>query len=194
MIVTPWTRNLGIRFGVLDRPNLRKIHQGEIPRLGGVAIVTATVLPFIGFLFYGNLLWEQIRLFWQPLSGLALGSLLVFGVGLLDDRYRLSPWPKLAAEILAALVAVAFGLRLEFLAQPFGWQMDLRWLSLPLSVFWLVGITNAFNLADGLDGLATGIATFAALILFFYDLYGRLFRGGPSGDRPGRGRPGFPAL
>ena len=88
LIVTPWTRNLGIRFGVLDRPNLRKIHQGEIPRLGGVAIVTATVLPFIGFLFYGNLLWEQIRLFWQPLSGLALGSLLVFSVGLLDDRYR----------------------------------------------------------------------------------------------------------
>jgi UDP-GlcNAc:undecaprenyl-phosphate GlcNAc-1-phosphate transferase len=167
LIVTPWTRNLGIRFGVLDRPNLRKIHQGEIPRLGGVAILAATVLPFIGFLFYSNLLWEQIRLFWQPLSGLALGSLLVFSVGLLDDRYRLSPWPKLAAEILAALVAVAFGLRIEFLTQPFGWQMDLSWLSLPLSVFWLVGITNAFNLADGLDGLATGIATFAALILFF---------------------------
>jgi len=167
LIVTPWTRNLGIRFGLLDKPNFRKIHQGEIPRLGGAALLTATVLPFIGFLFYSNLLWQQIRLFWQPLLGLSLGSLLVFSVGLLDDRYRLSPWPKLAAETLAALVAVGFGLRIELLAQPFGWPVDLNWLSLPLSVLWLVGITNAFNLADGLDGLATGIATFAALTLFF---------------------------
>ena len=167
LIVTPWARNLGIRFGLLDKPNLRKIHQGEIPRLGGAALLISTLLPFVGFLFYSNLLWQQIRLFWQPLLGLAFGSLLVFSVGLLDDRYRLSPWPKLAAETLAALVAVALGLRIEFLPQPFGWPMGLNWLSLPLSVLWLVGITNAFNLADGLDGLATGIATFSALTLFF---------------------------
>jgi UDP-GlcNAc:undecaprenyl-phosphate GlcNAc-1-phosphate transferase len=165
-ILTPWTRNLGIQFGILDRPNLRKVHQGEIPRLGGLAILAATVLPFLGFLFYSNLLLAQIRLFWQPLTGLVLGSLMIFGVGFLDDLYRLSPWPKLGTEIAASLIAAALGLKINIPPDLLGLPFDLSWLSYPLTVFWLVGITNAVNLADGIDGLAAGIATFAAITLF----------------------------
>ncbi|MBI5583992.1 MAG: undecaprenyl/decaprenyl-phosphate alpha-N-acetylglucosaminyl 1-phosphate transferase [Deltaproteobacteria bacterium] len=167
IILTPWARNLGIRFGILDRPNRRKVHQVEIPRSGGLAILAATILPFLGFLFYGNLLLEQIRLFWQPLTGLILGSLLVFGVGFLDDLYRLSPWPKLGAEVAASFLAVALDLKIQISPDLLGLPFDLSWLSYPLTIFWLVGITNAVNLADGVDGLAAGIATFAAIILFF---------------------------
>lgn len=167
LALTPWTRSLGIRYGILDRPSSRKIHHSAIPRLGGVAVLAATVLPFIGFLFYGNLLFEQIQLFWQPLLGLAIGSLLVFGVGLWDDLYRLSPWQKLTAEILAGLAVAAFGLRIDWVTTPFGLQMDLHWVSYPLTILWLVGVTNAVNLADGIDGLSAGIAAFTAFVLFF---------------------------
>ena len=103
----------------------------------------------------GNLYWVS-----------TLGCLIVFGIGIWDDIRRLSPWPKLLAEIVAAGVAYSFGLKIQIISNPFGMQLGLSWLSGPLTVLWLVGITNAVNLADGIDGLATGIATFAAAILF----------------------------
>lgn len=165
---TPWARHLGIRYGILDRPgSRRKIHQSAIPRLGGLAVLTATLLPFLGFLFYGNLLLDQIRSFWQPLLGLALGSLLVFLVGLADDLSRLAPWKKLAVEVAAGLAAAALGLRIELMPNPFGLPWDLQWLAYPITILWLVGVTNAVNLADGVDGLSAGIAAFTALVLFF---------------------------
>jgi UDP-GlcNAc:undecaprenyl-phosphate GlcNAc-1-phosphate transferase len=164
---TPVARNVGIRFGIVDHPSLRKIHQGAIPRLGGGAVLAATLLPFLGFIFYGNLLLEQIRLFWQPLLGLAVGSALVFGIGLWDDLARLSPWQKLSAEALAGLVAASLGLRIVWVSNPFGLPLDPQWLSYPVTVIWLVGVTNAVNLADGIDGLSAGIAAFTAFILFF---------------------------
>src|SRR4030042_597249 len=163
---TPFIRALGIRFGILDLPGKRKIHQDETPRLGGIAVVAATLLPFLFFSISGDFLVREIRNSWEPFLGLTLGCLIVFGIGIWDDIHRLSPWPKLSAEILAGLVAFHFGLRIHLLSNPFGLQWDVSWLSGPLTVIWLVGITNAVNLADGIDGLATGIATFAATLLF----------------------------
>lgn len=163
---TPLVRTLGIRFGILDLPGKRKVHQEETPRLGGVAVFLATLLPFLIFLFFGDFRDGDVKNAGGALPGLVLGSLIVFGIGIWDDIHRLSPWPKLTAEISAALVAFYFGLRIHLLSNPFGLQWDVSWLSGPLTVIWLVGITNALNLADGIDGLAAGIATFAASILF----------------------------
>lgn len=160
-------RAFGIRFGILDRPNLRKIHQGEIPRLGGVSIFIATLLPFSLFLMSPPLMTQTISESWLPFLGLALGCLIVFGVGIWDDLYRLSPGPKLAVECLAGAVAFAFGLKIDLITNPFGFQLNLAWLSGPATILWLVAVTNAINLADGIDGLAAGIVTFAAMILFF---------------------------
>jgi len=164
--LTPFIRALGVRFGILDLPGQRKVHQEEIPRLGGIVIFAATLLPFLIFLVSGNFLAGAIKNSWGPFFGLILGCLIVFGIGILDDIHRLSPWPKLTAEICAALVAFYFGLRIQLLSNPFGLHWDVSWLSGPLTVVWLVGITNAVNLADGIDGLAAGITTFAAAILF----------------------------
>jgi UDP-GlcNAc:undecaprenyl-phosphate GlcNAc-1-phosphate transferase len=166
LIITPFVRAQGIRLGILDLPGKRKIHQEEIPRLGGVAIFTATLLPFFIFFLSGNFPASEIFRVWRPLIGLTLGSLIVFGIGIWDDIRRLSPWPKLLAEVAAACIAFFFGLKIQLFSNPFGMQLDLSWLSGPITVLWLVGITNAVNLADGIDGLATGIATFAAAILF----------------------------
>ncbi len=166
LIITPYVRALGTRFEIFDSPAKRKVHQKEIARLGGVAIFLATLLPFLCFLLLGNSMTREIHTFWKPLLGLTLGCLIVFGVGVWDDIHRLTPWPKLSAEIVAAGVAFFFGLKIQLLSNPFGIQLDLSWLSGPITILWLVGITNALNLADGIDGLAVGIATFAAAILF----------------------------
>lgn len=167
LFFTPLVRAFGIRFKILDRPSLRKIHQGEIPRLGGVAIFLAAIIPFSLALF---LLFPESA--FDPenrgkLLGLALGTLIVFGVGIWDDLFRLSPTPKLIAEGCAALVAFLFGLQIDLVTNPFGFQWNLAWLSGPVTVLWLVSVTNAINLADGVDGLAAGIVTFATIILFF---------------------------
>lgn len=164
---TPVIRALSIRFRILDLPGKRNVHQEEIPRLGGIAIFLATLAPFLYFLFFGDFLAKEIQNSWEPFLGLTLGCFIVFGIGIWDDIQRLSPLPKLIAEIVAALLAYHFGLRIQLLSNPFGLPWDVSWLSAPLTVIWLVGITNAINLADGIDGLATGIATFAAAIFFF---------------------------
>ena len=166
LIITPYVRALGTRFEILDSPGKRKVHQKEIPRLGGIAIFIATLLPFLGFLFWGDFMTQEIHYFWKPLLGLTLGCLIVFGIGIWDDIRRLPPWPKLLAEFVAATVTFLFGLKIQLLSNPFGIQLDLSWLSGPITILWLVGITNALNLADGIDGLAVGIATFASAILF----------------------------
>lgn len=166
LVITPYIRALGTRFEILDSPGKRKVHQKEIPRLGGVAIFIATVLPFLCFLFWGDSRIQEIPYLWKPLLGLTIGCLIVFGIGIWDDIHRLPPWPKLLGEIVAASVTFLFGLKIQLLSNPFGMQLDLSWLSGPITVLWLVGITNALNLADGIDGLAVGIATFASAILF----------------------------
>ncbi len=164
--LTPLVRTLGIRFRFLDLPGKIKVHQYETPRLGGVAVFAATLLPFLIFGIFGEFLTVSAKNTWDPFLGLVLGCLIVFGIGIWDDIHRLSPWPKLTAEIVAAILAFYFGLRIELLSNPFGPQWDVSWLSGPLTVIWLVGITNAINLADGIDGLAAGIVIFAAMILF----------------------------
>ncbi len=170
LIFTPAVRWFGFRYRVLDPPGERKIHRVAVPRLGGVAVFLAVVVSVTVSLI-GGLFSSAIHPFSEgPFWGLSIGCLLVLGVGVLDDIRRLPPWPKLLVEILAALTAYAFGLRIELLTIPFGLAWNVSWLSAPLTVLWLVGITNAINLADGIDGLAAGIATFAGGILFLMTL------------------------
>lgn len=164
--ITPYVRSLGTRFEILDSPGKRKIHQTAVPRLGGIGIFSATLLPILLLLLIGSFPETGSQKALRPLLGLSLGCLLVLGIGIWDDIYRLSPWPKLLVEILAAIIAFSFGLKIQLVTIPFGMQLDLSWLSGPITVLWLVGITNALNLADGIDGLAVGIASFASAVLF----------------------------
>lgn len=158
LLITPLVSRIAIRLGLVDAPGGRKVHPQSVPRLGGVAVLAATVLAMIlGPLWspegFGPAIWPALR-------PLAAGGALVFAIGLLDDVRGVGPWPKLAAQCIAALVVMTSGLLIERVTL-LGVSWELGWLSWPLTIGWIVGLTNAFNLIDGMDGLATGIAAIA---------------------------------
>lgn len=153
--LTPAVKRFAMRIGAVDRPNHRKVHSQVMPRLGGLAIYLAFIaaLPVAGLLVHG----EQPRIIW----GLLLGGTIVMLVGAWDDRFDLSPRIKLLGQIIAACVVVGFGVRVDFIMLPFGDGINIGWLGIPLTILWIVGVTNAINLIDGLDGLAAGVSAIA---------------------------------
>jgi len=155
--LTPAVRALGRRWGLVDPPGGRKIHTIEVPRLGGVGVTLAAVLSLATVTALG---WASVSdvVSWAPAL---LGVVIVFGVGLRDDLKPVRPVVKLAFQVLAALVAIAMGVRIDHVTLV-GTTHPLGWLGVPVTLLWIVGLTNAFNLMDGLDGLATGLAIIAA--------------------------------
>ena len=155
-VFTPLVKVLSVKYGAVDIPkDGRRMHDHPIPRMGGLAI-------FFGFL-------ASVLVF-VPLDaakkGMLLGAVIIVVLGVLDDKYALPAKPKFLVQIAAALIAVLAGNRIEVLSNPniFSanevWQ--LGWLSYPITVIWIVAITNAVNLIDGLDGLACGVSTISS--------------------------------
>jgi len=143
-VLTPICRDLALRYGWVDQPDhARKIHSRPIPRVGGIPILIACLLSAHA---------AETRILLPSL-------LVVFVIGLCDDLAGLAPWHKLAGQIAAAALACSAGVRMDNLA---GHSVP-AWCAVPLTIFWLVGCTNAVNLIDGVDGLAAGIGLFATL-------------------------------
>lgn len=177
--LTPHVRKLALKYGGIDDPKeaKRKVHTHVTPRLGGVAL-------FATFFILAPILVRPLP---SNFSGLVIACALVFGIGLLDDFHRVSPWLKLAVQLLAACIAViGFGIRVDVISNPFGQELSLVSLSgfglvslsVVFSILWLVGMTNTINFLDGLDGLASGITGVAALILFFVAMLPRISQPG----------------
>ena len=159
-VLTPICRDLFLRYGIVDHPDaLRKLHVRPIPRIGGLPIVLSYGGALITMLFFAP---HGARLFVQH-SRLMLELLpaasVIFLTGLLDDLITLKPWQKLSGQFLAAGLAVSLGARVSLSN---GHPVSL-WITVPISLFWLIGCTNAINLIDGLDGLATGVGLFATV-------------------------------
>ncbi|MGH8760906.1 MAG: glycosyltransferase family 4 protein, partial [Burkholderiales bacterium] len=148
--LTPVTIWLGYRWGLVDQPNERKIHRTPIPRMGGLAVYLGLV---------GSILVNFILEDWM-VAILAAGSLLLI-VGMLDDAWELPAWSKLAAQLAAAGLVMYSGKMLTLF--PDGLWGDAA--NVLLTLVWIVGITNAFNFFDGMDGLATGLAMLIALFM-----------------------------
>jgi UDP-GlcNAc:undecaprenyl-phosphate GlcNAc-1-phosphate transferase len=147
LAVTPLAIRAAIRFGVIDEPNSspHKIHQRPMPKAGGLAIGLAVI--FINLLG-GNLQSSVIR-------AILLASIVIFLFGLWDDTRRLSPQWKLVGQILATIILISQGVHIRMLG-------NLIVLNLVLTLLWTIGITNAFNLVDSMDGLAVGLAAVAS--------------------------------
>jgi UDP-GlcNAc:undecaprenyl-phosphate GlcNAc-1-phosphate transferase len=160
LLMTPLLGRLALAAGAIDRPGERKVHRRPVPCWGGLGIY----LGFAAALLFVLPHLPQTR----EVGGLLAGGLVILVVGMIDDWRELSPPVKLAGQVLAAGVAVACGISVRFLSNPFGGLLGLKWyLNIPLTIIWLVAITNALNLIDGLDGLAAGIAAISAGVVAY---------------------------
>jgi UDP-GlcNAc:undecaprenyl-phosphate/decaprenyl-phosphate GlcNAc-1-phosphate transferase len=157
--VTPLVVRAAHRFGVVDLPGPRKIHITPIPRIGGLAVFLGFGVGLVFAAFATGYVTnpEHGRAgYWAALSLAALAALVL---GLVDDIYGVSFQWKFLVQVLAAVFLWRAGFRIEVLGIPFvNTVVTLGFWSLPLTVLWIVGVTNAFNLIDGLDGLAAGTA------------------------------------
>jgi len=165
--ITPYVAALGENFEILDEPGERKVHDTPVPRTGGAAIYVAiATLVVAGIAFFPVL---QKSFFAQPFmyGSLAGGATIIFGVGLWDDIQGAGIWSRLGFEMLAAAVVIwGGGMLIDSITVPFVGAVELGALSVPLTLLWIVGITNALNIIDGLDGLAGGIAFIACFGVF----------------------------
>ncbi|CDN42471.1 UDP-GlcNAc:undecaprenyl-phosphate GlcNAc-1-phosphate transferase [Paenibacillus sp. RU4T] len=161
--LTPLVKRFAFKIGAIDKPNARKVHTRIMPRLGGLAIYLAFIGSFfllLPFIPEGLLSAYDTNLIRAMLAG---GTIIVL-TGALDDRFELSAKVKLMFQLVAACVVVfGFDVKIDLLNIPFGQDMQeiSSWLSIPLTIFWIVGVTNAINLIDGLDGLAAGVSGIA---------------------------------
>ena len=144
---------LAHKLNIVDMPNARKVHTAPTPRVGGIAI-------YLGFVAGALLLGVYTR---QVAAVLIAGS-VVFLTGFIDDYKDISPKFKLAGQFVAALILVAAGFSIRFIYNPFtGSTVSLGIFGIPITVLWLVGVSNAVNLIDGMDGLAGGVSAIAAV-------------------------------
>ena len=156
---TPIVKFFAEKVGAIDMPGeARRVHNHPIPRMGGLAI-------FLGFLLSVLLFVPMSR----PLEGVLLGSVIIVATGAVDDVVSLKAWVKLLLQIAAACVAVYYGVRIEVLGNlnifSSNDYVTLASWSVPITVLWIVGITNSVNLIDGLDGLAVGVSTISSLTM-----------------------------
>lgn len=163
LITTPIVKSLAQKWGAVDVPkDGRRMHDHPIPRMGGLAIFLGFLLSVILFIPF-----VQTDGLGMQLQGMLLGAVIIVVLGILDDIYALPALPKLIVQIVAAVIAVCSGNVIETISNPNIFSNDLYWelgwLSIPVTVIWIVAVTNAVNLIDGLDGLACGVSTISSM-------------------------------
>ena len=163
---TPRVMKLAVHCGALDKPDARKIHSTPMPLWGGLGVsLSATIAFLVALLGFSGMTLSS-----RQVSGtiaILVCSLLIVGVGMVDDRFGMAAKVKLMAQIGLSCILVGAGVRIDFFSLPIvdGVVYLNEWQCIGLSMLWLVGVTNAVNLLDGLDGLVSGVACGSALIL-----------------------------
>ncbi|MDX2030353.1 MAG: MraY family glycosyltransferase [Blastocatellia bacterium] len=172
LLITPVVRRKAIVWGAVAVPDQgRHIHATPTPRLGGVAIYIAFLLTLLCVPFLGNMVGDIFRANLPKLIALIGPATLIFLFGIYDDFRNASAPLKVAVQTVAASIVYACGYGIDNLSSPFGGEWHLPvWLGFSLTVLWIVGITNAFNLIDGIDGLAAGASVFALLSILIFSV------------------------
>jgi UDP-GlcNAc:undecaprenyl-phosphate GlcNAc-1-phosphate transferase len=167
LFVTPVVRRLAQRLGWLDVPaDGRRVHEVPVPRIGGVAIFVSVMSALLVLPFWDNLVTRSLAGQWQVVVAVLASSTLVFLFGVYDDLTGASAKWKFLAQGAAAVLLYYLGGRIEAVTVPFVGSFELPpVLGFGVTLVWVIGISNAFNLIDGLDGLATGASLFAALVM-----------------------------
>src|SRR5690625_4407219 len=147
LLVTPIIIKLAVRFDAVDRPNQLKIHQGIKPSMGGLAIFIGAAVGFLYLMPYH-----------EHMTAIVIGAFIMLLTGILDDLYEIRALYKLAGQVTAGLVVVSSGLVIEKITLPYFGLIYLDYTGAILTVLWIVAVSNAINLIDGLDGLAAGVS------------------------------------
>lgn len=150
LVLTPVIKRIAIRIGLVEYPDERRVHTAPLPLGGGVGIYISFWLTIF---LSGN--WTS------HLIGILLASTIILLTGLIDDKWQLSPALKLAGQLLASIVLVISGTQIQYVTNPFGGMVHLAVWGIPITLLWLVSITNIVNFIDGLDGLAAGVVVIA---------------------------------
>lgn len=194
IVLTYLIRKFAIAKNWLPRPRKRDLHKKPTPRLGGIAMFGAFLLVILIYWFINpeifnfqtsnlNFGFFEIN---KHLFGILFAAALITGVMVIDDIRGLSPWTKLFWQIIAALIVIACGIGIDFIRNPFGGEIYLDQIKIPLELFgatyhitfwsdlftliWLVGMMNIINFLDGIDGLAGGISLIAVMVIFFLSI------------------------
>jgi UDP-GlcNAc:undecaprenyl-phosphate GlcNAc-1-phosphate transferase len=165
LLLTPFARTMAFWLGAIDHPGERRIHSVPMPRLGGLVIYLALAFSLAPVVFLDAFVG---RLFLGSAVSLVLivSATMVLAIGVLDDCGSVAPWIKLAVEVVASVLVVFAGFRIGTI-----FNVDLGWLSTPISIFWIITVVNGVNLIDGLDGLAVGASLISSATLFAVSLY-----------------------
>jgi len=173
LAITPVVIWLARRLSIVDVPGARHVHTKPTSHIGGVAISLSMMCPTIAVLFLSNVIGDAFQDILPKLIVLLSAAGFIFFVGLIDDiktkglRARI----KFLAQMAAAIAVCAVGIRIKSVAVTDWLTFDFGWFSWPLTIFWIVGITNAVNLSDGLDGLAAGISAVACGVIAVFAIY-----------------------
>jgi UDP-GlcNAc:undecaprenyl-phosphate/decaprenyl-phosphate GlcNAc-1-phosphate transferase len=166
LVATPVVRRIAISCGAVDVPGGRRIHSAPTPRFGGLAVFLSIILALAVACLTDSFVAGTLLAHSAEVAGLFAATTVLMVVGLVDDRHSLRPVSKLAGQILAGIIVVVAGCRIDTVV-----RIDLDWLGPPATVFWIVAIINAVNMVDGVDGLAAGIGLIISATLFSISLY-----------------------
>jgi len=163
---TPLAMLLAARWGAVDLPNPRKIHKTPMPRLGGVAVFLGFCLPWAGMYLVHNFVTNYFREYEKLFAAMIAGASAMLGLGIYDDCRGADATKKFIIQSAVAVLLYFAGFRIEEVTNPWdGPDLKLGWFALPVTVLWIVGVTNSINLLDGIDGLVAGVTVLIALSL-----------------------------
>ncbi|HWZ88061.1 MAG TPA: MraY family glycosyltransferase [Polyangiaceae bacterium] len=166
VIVTPLVRRFALRIGAVSTPGGRHVHGRTVPRLGGIALAFAWAVPVVLLALRDPMLAKALHGRSLQIITVVVGGAAICAVGALDDARGIRSLYKLAAQIVVATFAFACGFEIQAIQLPLFGALQMGAFALPVTVLWIVGVTNAVNLIDGLDGLAAGVSFFAAFTSF----------------------------
>ena len=157
LVTTPFAKWLSAKVGAIDYPKDRGVHKKPMPRMGGVAIVLGFLVTVLMVYFFDRSMSPK------QFVGFIVGAGIIAVLGMIDDMKDLPAKLKFCVQIVAALIVIFSGTQIQIVLWPV--TATLQKLSIPITLVWIVGVTNAVNLIDGLDGLAAGVTGIAALSL-----------------------------
>ena len=153
-IATKIVKKYAHQYNLLDQPNQRKNHTIPTPRLGGIAIFIGIFLPL-------TFIQTEVPHFYP----IFLGSLMILVIGIIDDVFNIPASLKLCFQILSCTFLINDGIAIEFISNPFGGYFYMNYLSIPMTIIWIVAIMNTINLIDGSDGISAGIGAISSFFL-----------------------------